>query len=96
MFPFFYQQAPLLLTPGFAINNVSTPGGGGLNAALPPRIYDAYLDTAWKPQITNFLSADLGVRVGDGETAATVRVPDIAGLAALLALLAQARAGHRG
>ncbi|WP_194398133.1 trehalose-phosphatase [Microbacterium atlanticum] len=40
--------------------------------------------------------ADLGVRVGDGETAATVRVPDIAGLAALLALLAQARAGHRG
>lgn len=40
--------------------------------------------------------ADLGVRVGDGETAATVRVPDIAGLAALLELLAQARAGHRG
>ena len=64
-FPFFYQQAPLLLTPGFAVNNVSTPGlGGANNAALPPRIYDAYLDTAWKPQITPFLSADLGVRVG--------------------------------
>ena len=64
VFPFFYQQAPLLVTPGFAFNNISSPGGGGLDAALPPRMYDAYLDTAWKPQITNFLSADLGVRVG--------------------------------
>lgn len=67
VFPFFYQQAPLLLTPGFAINSISTMGSassGALNAGLPPNLYDAYLDTAWKPQITNFLSADLGVRVG--------------------------------
>lgn len=35
---------------------------------------------------------DLGVRVGDGETAATVRVPDAAALASLLAELAERRA----
>jgi hypothetical protein len=65
VFPFFYQQAPLLLTPGFAVNSIATMGQGGVNdAALPANLYGAYLDTAWKPQITNFLSADLGVRVG--------------------------------
>lgn len=40
-------------------------------------------------------SADLGVRVGEGETAAAVRVPDIAGLAALLELLARERSASR-
>ena len=34
---------------------------------------------------------DLGVRVGDGQTAAAVRVPDIAALAGLLTLLASER-----
>lgn len=40
--------------------------------------------------------ADLGVRVGDGETAAAVRVPDIAALAELLTLLAEERTRARG
>ncbi|MFK4834476.1 trehalose-phosphatase [Microbacterium sp. ZW T2_14] len=39
---------------------------------------------------------DLGVRVGDGPTAAAVRVPDIAALAALLRLLAAERTRVRG
>jgi trehalose 6-phosphate phosphatase len=39
---------------------------------------------------------DLGVRVGDGPTAATVRVPDIAALADLLTLLAAERTLARG
>ena len=62
-FPFFYQQAPLEVMPGFAVNYISTPGDG-LDPHLPPRIYDAYLDTAWRPQVTNFLSVDLGFRIG--------------------------------
>ena len=39
---------------------------------------------------------DLGVRVGDGPTAAAVRVPDIAALADLLTLLAAERTRLRG
>ena len=39
---------------------------------------------------------DLGVRVGDGPTAAAVRVPDIAALAGLLTELARQRARLRG
>ncbi len=41
-------------------------------------------------------SGDVGVRVGEGETAATVRVADIAALAALLRALAAARTRERG
>jgi trehalose 6-phosphate phosphatase len=41
-------------------------------------------------------SDDLGVRVGDGPTAAAVRVPDIAALADLLTLLAAERTRLRG
>jgi trehalose 6-phosphate phosphatase len=40
-------------------------------------------------------AGDLGVRVGDGPTAAAVRVPDIAALAELLTLLASERARAR-
>ncbi|WP_274543212.1 trehalose-phosphatase, partial [Microbacterium sp. CPCC 204701] len=39
--------------------------------------------------------ADLGVRVGDGATAAAVRVPDIVALAELLSLLAAERTRAR-
>ncbi len=38
---------------------------------------------------------DLGIRVGPGPTAATVRVADIAGLAAALRALARRRSAHR-
>ncbi len=61
--PIFYNpDTPLLITPGFAFNwleGPEIPGGD-----LPPRVYDAYLDAAWHPQINQFLSADLGLRTG--------------------------------
>lgn len=66
-FPFFYNtQSPLFVTPGFAINWVSGPVSNSNNqwAELPPRLYDAYLDLGWKPQVTPWLSADLGFRTG--------------------------------
>lgn len=64
-FPFFYDQAPLLVTPGGAIHWLDGPESTGPGSAdLPPRVYDLYLDGAWKPVITPWLSADLGVRVG--------------------------------
>lgn len=74
-FAFLYQQAPLQITPGFAAHFLEGPvsqpplmNGAPLPtpfpADLPPRLFDAYLDAAWKPQITPFLSADLGARIG--------------------------------
>ena len=60
--PIFYNpNTPLLITPGFAFNWLDGPSGG---ADLPPRVYDAYLDTAWHPQLTDWLHADLGLRTG--------------------------------
>ena len=55
-------DTPLLITPGFAFNWLEGPSGP--NADLPPRLYDAYLDTAWSPKITERFSADLGFRTG--------------------------------
>jgi hypothetical protein len=64
-FPFFYEQAPVLITPGFAFHFLEGPiTEPPLFADLPPRVYDAYLDTGWHPQITPWLGANLGVRVG--------------------------------
>ena len=64
--PVFYNpNTPLLLTPGFAFNwfeGPVTPAGGG--ADLPPRVFDAYLDAAWHPQLSDWLHADLGLRTG--------------------------------
>ena len=61
--PIFYNpNTPLLITPGFAFNWLQGPGD--LNATLPPRVYDAYLDFSWYPKLTDFLSADLGLRTG--------------------------------
>jgi hypothetical protein len=61
--PVFYNpNTPLLITPGFAFNWFEGPVGGV--ADLPPRVYDAYLDTAWYPRFTDWLSADLGLRTG--------------------------------
>ena len=80
LFPFlFNQNAPLLVTPGFAAHFTDGPGGlvgfspflpaPGLlplntGANLPPQLYDAYLDVAWTPQITYALGADVGFRAG--------------------------------
>ncbi len=59
---------PFLVTPGFAGHIWNGPDSFGYNVTtgpmMPPETYDAYLDTAWKPQITPQLSADLAVRVG--------------------------------
>jgi len=61
--PIFYNpNTPLLITPGFAFNWLEGPIEPGYD--LPPRVYDAYLDTAWHPQFTPIIGADLGVRTG--------------------------------
>ena len=65
--PIFYNpNTPLLITPGFAFNWLDGPVTADPNtgADLPPRVYDAYLDAAWHPQLTDWLHADLGVRTG--------------------------------
>lgn len=64
--PFFMtQQAPLLITPGFAFHLWDGPQStGGDPADMPPLTYDAYLDVAWNPQLTPFLGGELSVRTG--------------------------------
>lgn len=56
-------DTPLLITPGFAFNWFEGPPAAA-GADLPPRVYDAYLDTAWYPRFSEFLGADLGLRTG--------------------------------
>jgi hypothetical protein len=68
-FPIFYNtETPLLVTPGFAASfldgPVTIPLGGPNAPDLPPRLYDAYLDGAWQPQVNEWLGGDLGARVG--------------------------------
>ncbi len=67
--PIFYNpNTPLLVTPGFAFNWLDGPVSdldpNSDSADLPPRVYDAYLDVAWHPQLTDWLHADLGFRTG--------------------------------
>ncbi len=63
--PFFKTTSPLMFTPGFAIHFFEGPvTEAPFDAELPARTYDAYLDTAWYPQVNNWLSGQLGVRVG--------------------------------
>jgi hypothetical protein len=71
--PIFYNpNTPLLITPGFAFNWLDGPytppvlPGPGIppNPDLPAQVYDAYLDAAWHPQLTDWLHADLGLRTG--------------------------------
>ncbi len=62
---FFNRQTPLLVTPGFAIHLWDGPRTTPTELVdLPPRVYDAFLDAAWNPQITPWLGAELGARVG--------------------------------
>ena len=59
--PFFAPDQPILVTPGltmYFLSNPDTADGG------PPRLYDAYLDTAWNPVLTCWLAAELGFRIG--------------------------------
>lgn len=59
--PFFYNtESPLLITPGFALNFFDGPD---TVYTLQPRAYDGYVDLAWKPHVTQWLSGDVGFRV---------------------------------
>ena len=64
--PIFYNpDTPLLLTPGFAFNWLQGPVSSGAGTPdLPARVYDAYLDAAWHPRLSDWLHADLGLRTG--------------------------------
>ncbi len=66
--PFFQQpqQAPLLITPGFAWHYWSGPSSNASgNPDLPPRTYDGVLDAAWNPVfVPNAFSAELDASVG--------------------------------
>lgn len=63
--PFFMDQAPLLITPGFAVRYWSGPSSAAVPGAdLPPRVYDAYLGAAWRPQFTPAFGVDVGFQVG--------------------------------
>ena len=44
-----------------------------LNAMHPNRTYDAYLDFGWAPQLSDWISVDLGVRIGVYSDFHTVR-----------------------
>lgn len=64
---FFNSQTPLLITPGFAVHYWNGPVSMAPPpppADLPPRTYDAYLDAAWNPQVTEFFGGELDVRYG--------------------------------
>jgi hypothetical protein len=71
-FPLFRSiQTPLLVTPGFAVHYWSGPVSLPSKkpdhippADLPPRTYDAYLDFAWNPQISDNVGAELNFRTG--------------------------------
>ena len=64
--PFFYsREHPLLITPGFGFHFLSeadTPSPP--HPVLPGTLYDAFIDAEWNPQLTPWLGAELGVRVG--------------------------------
>lgn len=53
----------LRLTPGFVFDFLDGPNAGSA-ADLPAQLYSAYLDAAWRPQITPQFAADLRVRPG--------------------------------
>jgi hypothetical protein len=63
--PVMYNQAPILITPGAAGNWWNGPVSQGPTPAdLPPATYDTYIDAGWQPQVTPWLSANVGVRTG--------------------------------
>lgn len=63
--PFMKTSSPLVITPGFGIHFWQGPVTEAPTFAdLPANTYDAYLDSAWYPTITPWLSAQIGFRVG--------------------------------
>jgi hypothetical protein len=71
-FPLFFNaQTPLLITPGFAVHYWEgplslppTPPDFIPTADLPAQTFDAYLDAAWNPQLTDYFGAELDFRIG--------------------------------
>jgi hypothetical protein len=71
-FPFLGNpNAPLLVTPGFGlqlwegpVSVLSAPPNDPPAADLPNKTYDAYIDTAWKPQLAGGFGAELSFRIG--------------------------------
>lgn len=64
-FPFLWNEAPLQVTPGFAVHYWNGPVSVlPTPADLPARAYDAYLDAAWEPRVTAWLRGELAFRVG--------------------------------
>jgi hypothetical protein len=65
-------NTPLLITPGFGmqlwegpVSVLSTPIPDDPSAAdLPSKTYGAYIDTAWKPMVSQTISGDLSARIG--------------------------------
>jgi len=66
--PLINPQTPLLVTPGFAMNFLNGPVTSITppvqDVEMPGHVFDAYLDTAWHPQVTPWLGADLAFRIG--------------------------------
>ena len=60
IFPLFYMKDPFLLTPGFAVHFLD----GLATHDLPDEFFDAYVELGWQPVMTQWLKADLAVRVG--------------------------------
>lgn len=58
-------ETPFLITPGFGLHLWSGPVSVlPVPADMPPQTYDAFLDTAWAPQINPWFGADLAFRIG--------------------------------
>lgn len=55
-------QNPLLITPGFAFHFWDGPATQDVD--LPPRVYDAYLDATWYPQVSQGLGGEINFRMG--------------------------------
>lgn len=62
--PFFSNPAPIVITPGFDFHFWDGPNSGAFIRDLPPRVYDAFLTTSWRPEFNQIFSADLAVTVG--------------------------------
>ncbi|HEX4129111.1 MAG TPA: DUF6268 family outer membrane beta-barrel protein [Pirellulales bacterium] len=64
--PFFSNPAPILITPGFNFHFLSGPNSEATvpDRDLPPTVYDAYIASAWRPQITQRFAMDLALSVG--------------------------------
>lgn len=54
------SQAPLIFTPGFAVDHWT----GALAEYLPDQVYSSYFDINWRPRVTETIDLNLGVSPG--------------------------------